>query len=219
MSALNTLIDKSAARITASTFGVLAGLGGIVHGIGEVLQGNDTPDGYFIRSWAQGPIAVYMDGDPAITVIPSFLFSGIFTLLFSLTAVVWSAVFIKGRRGGAVLLLLFLAGLFVGAGVGPPVLGILAGISGLGINASYSWWRAYLHDGFRKMVAASWPWIFGISAANGVFLVIGHIIAVYFFAPVDSQLFLYSFYLAAISVIVTIICGIAYDISLEKIRT
>jgi hypothetical protein len=36
----------------ASTFGVLAGLAGIEHGIGETLQGNVAPDGMMIFSRA-----------------------------------------------------------------------------------------------------------------------------------------------------------------------
>jgi hypothetical protein len=41
----NTPITFSAARIVASIFGALAGLGGLTHGIGEVLQGNVASDG------------------------------------------------------------------------------------------------------------------------------------------------------------------------------
>jgi len=41
-----------ARRVMASTFGVLAGLAGIEHGIGETLQGNVAPDGMMILSRA-----------------------------------------------------------------------------------------------------------------------------------------------------------------------
>jgi hypothetical protein len=37
--------------ITVSTFGALAGLAGIEHGIGEVLQGNIAPEGPVVLSW------------------------------------------------------------------------------------------------------------------------------------------------------------------------
>jgi len=49
-----------AARIVASIFGVLAGLGGVTHGIGETLQGNMAPNGIMINSWTEGPIATNM---------------------------------------------------------------------------------------------------------------------------------------------------------------
>jgi hypothetical protein len=52
-----------AARGTSTIFGILAGLGGLTHGIGEVLQGNVKPDGLVINYWTQGPIASNMKGN------------------------------------------------------------------------------------------------------------------------------------------------------------
>jgi hypothetical protein len=48
---------RNATRVTVSAFGVLAGLAGLEHGIGEVLQGNIVPEGIVIQScsapWAE----------------------------------------------------------------------------------------------------------------------------------------------------------------------
>lgn len=66
-----------ALRATAVCFGILGALGGLVHGVGEVLQGAVKPAGVFIASWAEGPIARYLDGDPALTLIPDMLATGI----------------------------------------------------------------------------------------------------------------------------------------------
>lgn len=71
MKVKNALTNVSALRIVASVFGFLAGLGGITHGIGEILQGNVAPGGIIIPSWTQGPIANSMGGDPAMTLIPN----------------------------------------------------------------------------------------------------------------------------------------------------
>jgi hypothetical protein len=68
---------SNAARATARTFGVLAGLGGLTHGVGEVLQGNVKPDGLVIESWTQGPIAAYMGGEPGMTLVPNLRMTGI----------------------------------------------------------------------------------------------------------------------------------------------
>jgi len=73
----------SALRINASLFGVLAGLGGLTHGIGEVMQGNSATDGIWIYSWAQGPIATNMGGEPGTTIVPNFLITGILCLAVS----------------------------------------------------------------------------------------------------------------------------------------
>jgi hypothetical protein len=65
--------NLSAARVVASVFGILAGLGGITHGIGEVLQGNVAASGFGIKSWTQGPIATNMGGEPGLTIVPNLL--------------------------------------------------------------------------------------------------------------------------------------------------
>ena len=78
----------SAARVVASFFGVLAGIGGLVHGIGEVLQGSTKPEGIFINSWTRGPIATNMGGEPGITIIPNLLLTGLLTILIALAAMI-----------------------------------------------------------------------------------------------------------------------------------
>lgn len=57
--------------MTATLFGALAGVGGLVHGIGEVLQGNVAPEGLIINSWTVGPIATNMGGEPGMTIVPN----------------------------------------------------------------------------------------------------------------------------------------------------
>lgn len=216
MNEKSNLIMNAAAKKIAATFGVLGGLGGVVHGIGEVLQGNISPSGFFISSWAQGPIATYLDGDPAITLIPNLLITGILALVVSIATIIHSIVFINKKRHGKILILLSVIMLFVGGGVGPPVLALLAGVAALGVNSAYFWWRTLLHKKIRSVLAMLWPWIFAVCMLNGIFLVVGHVIAVYFFAPVSAGVFQNSFYISVVLVILSIITGIAYDISKQE---
>ena len=205
--------DKfGAARWLASIFGVLGGLGGILHGVGEILQGNVAPEGIFIESWTRGPIAAHMGGDPAVTIIPNILVTGILALILSTAAIVWSVAFVHRKRGGLVLLLLSMGMLLAGGGVGPPTLGILAGIGGLGINSPYTWWRTHLRAGLRRFLARLWPCIFGVCVANGVFLVIGHVILVFFLGFHNAEIFTNSFLFAVLLLLLSIVTGVAYDI-------
>lgn len=205
-----------AARWTASTFGVLAGLGGLTHGVGEVLQGNVPTDSLFIPSWTHGPIADYLGGDPGLTVIPNMLATGILATAVSLTVIVWSVAFVGRRRGGLTLVLLCMALLLVGGGVGPPVIGMLAGVAGLGIRARHAWWQEHLSTGVRRRLARLWPWTFGVAAVNGVFLVVGSVALVYLVALDAPDLFLNSFYFAVVSLAATIVTGIAYDVDARE---
>ncbi len=204
--------QNSAALIVASVFGILAGLGGLIHGIGEVLQGNVAPTGIFIYSWTQGPIATNMGGDPGLTIIPNLLGTGILTIIISLIIIIWAAVFIKRKNGGLTLILLSFILLIVGGGIAPPIISILAGVSGLGINSPLTWWREHLSLNLQRFFAKLWLWLFGFAVIDGVFLVIGSLILVFFFNLNDPDLFTYSFFLSVILLLLVIFTGLSYDI-------
>ena len=66
-------------RRLAVLCGVLAGLGGIIHVVGEVRQGDASPEGVVFDSWADGRIAANLGGEPAMTVLPTTADAGIAT--------------------------------------------------------------------------------------------------------------------------------------------
>lgn len=212
MKGKNGSTNISAARIVASTFGVLAGLGGLTHGVGEMLQGNIAPSGMFIASWTQGPIATHMGGDPAMTIIPNLLITGVLATIVSLATIAWAAAFVERKRGGAVLILLSIAMLLVGGGFGSPIIGILAGMAGTSINAPLTRWRTRLAGKAGHFLAQLWPWVFGVALINGVFLFVGAIILVYAFGWGNQDVYLNSFFFAVVSLLLTIITGVAYDL-------
>jgi hypothetical protein len=158
----------SAARLVASIFGVLAGIGGLMHGPGEILQGNVAPGGIAFNSWTVEPIATNVGGEPAMSLVPNLLISGVLTILVSAAVIVWAAAFVGTRRGGVILILLSVLMLLVGGGFAPPLIGILAGVAGLGINAQAPGWYQHLPPKSRNLMAAAWPWFFGVCTLNGV---------------------------------------------------
>jgi hypothetical protein len=200
----------SAAKGTALVFGILAGLGGLTHGIGEVLQGNVKPDGIIINSWTQGPIATNMGGEPGMTIVPNLLVTGILTILVSL-AVMVCAAFVRNKNSGRTLLLLSIIMLLVGGGFGPPIIGILAGVAGTRIGRPSIWWRKRRSVKVWRFLGSVWPWIFGLAVMNGVFLVIGSVILVYLFDLNNPDLFTNCFFFAVLSLFLTISIGRAYD--------
>ena len=208
----NASTNTSASRIVASVFGVLAGLGGIAHGIGEILQGNVAPSGIIINSWAEGPIATNMGGEPGMTIVPNLFVTGLLTVLVSSALLVWSAVFVQRKNGGWILLFLSIAMLLVGGGFAPPIIGALAGVAGTGIKAPLTWWRTHLPANVRRILAKLWPWVFGVCAINCAFLVVGSVILVYSFGLNNPDLFTNSFFFAVLSLPLTILTGVAYDL-------
>ncbi len=207
----------NAARAAASVGGILSGLGGITHGVGEVLQGNVAPANIFIMSWAQGPIATNMGGEPAMTLVPNMLLTGLLAILVGLIIITWSALLVQRRWGGLALVMLSIALLLVGGGFAPPLLGILAGVAGLGIHSPYAWWRSHLPATMRHVLAQAWPWIFAAFVINGVFLVIGSVLLVYLSGFNKPELFVSSFLLALVLLLLTILTGIGYDTQNEAL--
>ena len=131
----------SKTRISSLAIGVFGGLGGASHGPGEMLQGNIAPDGLVIEAW---PELAVLAGEPAMTIIPSFLITGVLTLIVGLIVAVWAAKFVQKKNGGLVLILLSIIMLLVGGGLFPPLFGVAAGIIGTRIKPSN---EATKHEG------------------------------------------------------------------------
>jgi hypothetical protein len=69
-----------------------------------------------------------------MTIIPSFLITGIVATVVGLFTMVWAAVFIHRKHGGIVLILLSVILLLSGGGLVPPVIVIIAGVHGTRIT-------------------------------------------------------------------------------------
>jgi len=89
----------TARTLTAGIFGTLAGLGTLTHGIGELMQGAVPTQGLAFPSWTVGPIAEHLDGDPAMSVLPTMAASGAATTVTSVALLAASAATAFGRRG------------------------------------------------------------------------------------------------------------------------
>lgn len=207
-----------AAEIVASTFGILAGIGGITHGIGEILQGNVAPDGIFFDSWTFGPIAVEMDGDPALSLIPNLLITGALTVVVSGLLMGWAAMAVRRKDSGRVMMLLSVAMLLVGGGVGAPVIGLLASAAAWAAHAPLTWWRTHMADGLRRLLATLWPWVYGVALVNGLFLFGGALLLFTFVSFGNSDIFLNSFYFAVLSVLLSAVTSVAYDLEHQTPR-
>lgn len=95
---------------------------------------------------------------------------------------------------------------------GEPGITIVPNLLVTGINAPSIWWRKRLSANLQRFLATLWPWIFAITLINGVFLVIGSVILVYFFDLNNPDLFTNSFFFAVVSLFLTIFTGVVYDI-------
>ena len=149
---------EHAVKTTASIFGVYAGLLGIEHGFFETLQGNVAPKGLKIMAVSPFELPFPFGHEPAMTLIPNFLVTGIAAESVGLAIVVWSAAWVDKRYGAGVLILLSALLLLVGGGFGPISLLIVACIAASRIDKSMTWRRRLLPSGLRIVLALLWRW-------------------------------------------------------------
>jgi hypothetical protein len=169
---------RTATQTIVAAFGALVAVAGVEHGIGELLQGSVAPSGLLIQSWpGPGPFEG-LSGEPAMTVIPNLLATGVLAILSSLAFLV-TAVFYSDRKNcGAVLLGLCAVMLLTGASFGPPILGaILAAVTWL--RARRGQRRAHSPCRARRMLAKSWRLFFVACLVDWVAMFPGLVIASY----------------------------------------
>ena len=154
----------SATVSTVRVFGALTAFTGIEHGLGEVSQGPVAPPALVFESWPQVPAFDPLDGEPAMSLIPNLLISGLASVLVALVLGVVACYCPRRPRSGRLLLCLSLLLLLVGGGFGPPVLGVLTGLLAIRIDAS----PAHRPGPVTRLGARLWPW--PLLAATGSFL-------------------------------------------------
>jgi hypothetical protein len=118
-------------KIAAITIGVFAGLGGATHGPGEILLGNVAPSELVFKAW---PGLSALGGEPAMSVVPNFIVTGVLTILVGVLIALWAGKFVERRMGGLMLALLSVVLQLVGGGIVPPFFGVAAGILGMILN-------------------------------------------------------------------------------------
>jgi len=198
---------RKATKSVATWFGIAAGIAGIEHGYFEILQSSARPESLMIASMGPPcvPAEIWNACEPAMTVIPNFLVTGILAVIIGLAILVWSIVFVQRKNGGVVLILLSIALLLFGGGLFPPLIGIVGGIAGLKINKT-------LGDeqprGILRFTARLWPWPLVIFMT----WVLGQWVVGYFFNEFMQQVMYFGVLLILSMLPLSVITAYAYDL-------
>jgi len=147
-----------AMRVTASVFGAYGGALGMEHGFLEALQGNVATRGPSIMA-CSFELPFPFGHEPAMTVIPNFLVTGIAALIAGLAIVVWSTAFVQKRHGAVVLLLLSIVLLLVGGGFGPISVLIFACIAASRIDKPMTRWGRWQPASMCSVLGRLWGWL------------------------------------------------------------
>lgn len=206
---------NKATTILSSTLGILAGIIGIEHGIGEVLEGYRPTDSVFILSWPDSAFFEIMSGEPAMTIIPNYLVTGLLAIFFSC---VFLVVFVKpslDRKTTIVLFALLILMLLTGGGFGPPILGIVAVLIALKRNSPLKTWSKW-PSRFHSVLSMLWPWSFGLCLLGWLMLFPGAALIVFFTGVDNVLLMIIPILVAFASIPLTLLLGFSRDIQTRK---
>jgi hypothetical protein len=201
---------RNATKIFTSTFGTIMTLAGLEHGIGEVLQGNVAPGGLMFPSWPNSTFFHSLGGEPAMSVIPNLLVTGILAILVSLALLIWVLFFVQRKHGGLVMILLSIAMLLAGGGIFPPVLSAIIGAVATQIQSPLNGWRR-LPLAFRRFLEKAWPWSFAACIVAWLGMFPGLSLLGYFFGMDDPAFILTLLSIAVGLLLVTVLTGFGHD--------
>jgi hypothetical protein len=202
---------RKATKITATWFGIAAGGASIEHGIFEILQGVARPDsrpaGLMIASMGPPcvPEKIWNSCEPAMTIIPNFLITGILAVIIGLAVLIWSIFFIQRKHGGTVLMLLSIAMLLLGGGIFPPLIGLIGGAAGIKINKPLTRKQP---GSMLRVSAALWPWPLIIFLT----WIIGQWIVGYFFNDFMQQAMYFGVVLIIVTLPLSVFAAYAHDV-------
>lgn len=202
-------------RMITTVLGIVLALSGINHGFFEVLQGNTPTNGIFIYAIEKSIQTWEYGGEGALTLIPNFLVSGLTAIAVALVIIVWSVKYIDTKHGASIFLLLFIALLLVGGGIGHTPFFLLTWAFATRINKPLTWWRKVLPQPVRVMLAKVWilPLVIGI----GLWFMVNMIAVFGYFPGVQDPEQLMNIVFASLGSALLLfalsyIAGFAYDI-------
>ena len=206
---------KKAMHVFVSTFGGIVGLMGLEHAIGEILQGNIQQDGLFILSWPDSPFFRILGGEPAMTIVPNILITGILAAIFSLMYFVGAVWYVDRKHIGLVLMILAIPMLLFGSGIFPPVLGILIGFFALRSHAMTIWVETKLSKGLQNLLAKVWPWTFAACLLSWLMMVPGVPVLSYYFSSVSNAYIFTILGCMFVFLALTALAGMARDVRVK----
>jgi hypothetical protein len=203
---------KSATRVVVSKLGLLAGLAGMEHGIGELLQGNVAPAGLRIVAWPGWELFRIVAGEPAMTIIPNLLVTGIVAILVSLAYIAWATVLVERKNSSLALILLSVVMLLTGAGYGSAVLGFIIGLVATRLNVNGARRHTRLPAGIRQASVRFWPSAYVACVIAWLLVMPGSLILAYVFGTENVAPVVYAFIVAAFgTLLLTVYVAFAYD--------
>jgi hypothetical protein len=197
------------------TLSILAGIMGIEHGIGEVLEGYRPTEGVFILSWPTSAFFEIMGGEPAMTIVPNYFITGLLAIFFSGAFLFLSVKPSLDRKAITILFVILFLMLVTGAGFGPPILGLVAVLVALKRNSQLKTWSK-LPSKLHSVLGMLWPWSFTLCLIGWLMLFPGAPLIAFYTGTDNALLMVVPILVAFTSIPITLLLGFSRDILRRK---
>ncbi len=208
-----------ATKLNVGILGTIFGISGMNHGFFEILQGNTPTPNLFIFAIGEAQKMWVHGNEPAFTLLPNFLLSGIVAMVIGLAIVVWSLGFVQRKYGSLILFSLFALLLLLGGGVAQILFFPWICLVASRINKPLTWWKKVLPTKSLAPLAKLWQVSLIVSAT---LLVIALILATTGFVPMVTDpevvlsIMLVCLGLEVIAFPLTFVSGFAYDLKTKE---
>lgn len=147
---------NQAIQVIVATIGIIFGIGGMGHGFFETLQGNTATNGYIIDAIGEANRMWLYGNEPAFTLIPNFLVTGIAAMLVGALVIIWSAGFMHRQHASLVFLLLFILLFAVGGGIAQVIFFMIGWAMSTRIHKPLKWWKRVLPLATHSFLSKLW---------------------------------------------------------------
>ena len=168
-----TKTHRSAMEWMTRGLGVLVGFFSFEHGLLEALQGNTVPVtgpvGYDIKMLGYGYIIdaigqnwKFWTGamEPAFTVVPNYLITGISAMTIGIIIVLWALFMMKSKFGVPGFAGLTVLMFFFGGGFATVFTSLFTVVCALLQNKERRWWKTHIPLKTALIIGRVWPWLF-----------------------------------------------------------
>lgn len=151
--------------LTAAVLSTALAVAGFHHGLFEALQGNAPTPGAFINSIGPAHVRWKHGTDPALTVLPTFLATGLASMAVSVVIAVWSFTGLRTANGATVLLALFVVLTLVGGGIGHILFFVTVWAYATRVRRPVARLARRLGGSARRALAAGWGTMLTLAAS------------------------------------------------------
>jgi len=211
---------NKATKLNVAVFGSIFGISGINHGFFEILQGNKLTPGLFVMAIGEAQKMWLHGNEPALTIIPNFMISGVLSVFIGGLIILWSIKFVHLKYGPIILFILFTILLLVGGGIAQIIFFPWICLVASRINKTPIISIMKLPLNIQQLFSNIWPFLLSIS---GFILVFALFVATTGFIPGISNpeiimfIMLCSLVIDLVLIALTYFSGFVRDAILKKV--